>query len=173
MKYCPFCCSPLKGSGNHQKTCTKCAFTDYNNPRPTASIIIQRNNKILMAKRAWHPFRGYWDLIGGFVDYYETPEEAVVREVKEETGLIIKNPKLVRVAKGKYTNYDTKQRLSIIDHQFIVKSFKGDPVASDDVALIKWFSKKDIPLIDKIAFENIRSLIKLYKTGSLTEDSKV
>jgi ADP-ribose pyrophosphatase YjhB (NUDIX family) len=168
MKYCPFCRSPLKNSVNHQKSCTKCAYTYYNNPRSTASIIIQNNDKILMAKRAWHPFKGYWDLIGGFVDYYETPEEAVIREVKEETGLIINDPKLIRIAKGIYTDYDTKQKLSVIDHQFILKDFTGNPIATDDVAEIKWFSKQDLPPMKKIAaFENIRSLIELFKTSRL------
>jgi len=169
MLYCPFCRSPLKSGAKHQKSCTKCSFTDYNNPRPTASILIIKNDKLLMAKRAWHPLKGYWDLIGGFVDYYETPEEAVIREVKEEVRIDIKKPKLIRVAKGIYTDYDTKQRLSIIDHQFIVKSFQGKPVATDDVASIKWFSKSKLPPMNKISFENIKSLIRLYKSGEIED----
>jgi ADP-ribose pyrophosphatase len=58
--------------------------------RTVAVIIEFPDNKILLVKRATVVFKGYWALPGGRVDAGETVEQAVVREVKEETGLHVK-----------------------------------------------------------------------------------
>ena len=58
--------------------------------KTAAAIIIFPTNKILLIKRWTIVFRGFWALHGGKVDAGETVEEAVVREVREETGLKVK-----------------------------------------------------------------------------------
>lgn len=58
--------------------------------RTVTAIIEFQNNKILLVKRGTVVFKGYWALPGGRVDSGETIEQAVVREVKEETGLDVK-----------------------------------------------------------------------------------
>lgn len=58
--------------------------------RPAVYGIIVRGDKILFVSE-----RSFYHMPGGGVNLGETPEEAVVREVKEETGLDISNPKLV------------------------------------------------------------------------------
>ncbi len=62
--------------------------------RKTARAIIIKDNKILLMYR--NKFgEEYYSLIGGAIEVNETPEEALFREVKEETTLIINSPKLV------------------------------------------------------------------------------
>jgi len=51
------------------------------------SALIVRDGKVLLVRRGKEPFLGYWSLPGGGVEAGETPEEAVMREVREETGL--------------------------------------------------------------------------------------
>jgi 8-oxo-dGTP diphosphatase len=57
--------------------------------RTVTAIIEFAEDKILLVKRGTVVFKGYWALPGGRVDAGESIEKAVVREVKEETGLNI------------------------------------------------------------------------------------
>ena len=61
-------------------------------PRPTCSAIIVKDGKVLLQKRSdkVSTFSGYWATPGGRIDYGETAEEAVKREVKEEMGVDFK-----------------------------------------------------------------------------------
>ncbi len=56
---------------------------------PIAGTIVEKNNKVLMVRRNFEPNKNKLDLPGGYVEKGETPEQAAVREFKEETGLKI------------------------------------------------------------------------------------
>ncbi|MFA4833798.1 MAG: NUDIX hydrolase [Patescibacteria group bacterium] len=99
-KFCPSCTTKLSRKLiDKQKllSCPKCGFVFWNNPKPVVSVILNKEGKILLIKRAQKPLIGYWCLPGGYVDYYEKPEEATIREVKEETNLNVKIKKLIGV----------------------------------------------------------------------------
>ena len=59
----------------------------YKNPRLTVDGAVLKDNKVLLIKRKYDPFKGKWALPGGFVEYGEKVEDAVIREIYEETGL--------------------------------------------------------------------------------------
>lgn len=89
FRYCPECGS----SGFHEhnatsKRCGDCGFTYYFNPRAAVvAVIVNEANELLVCRRAKDPCKGTLDLPGGFCESFETAEESVRREVKEETGL--------------------------------------------------------------------------------------
>ena len=69
----------------------------YKSPKLTVDAIITKNDKILLIKRRRKPFKDFWALPGGFVNYGEKVEDAVIREVLEETNLECKIEKLLGV----------------------------------------------------------------------------
>ena len=73
--------------GNKRYHCIHCKSIHYQNPRPTATLIVPKNNKILFVRRAYEPAKGCWSLPGGFLEMGETLEEGALRELKEETNL--------------------------------------------------------------------------------------
>ena len=90
--YCPMCGSKHFMINNEKsRKCDNCGFTYYANPcSATAAFIINGNNELLVTKRGKEPAKGTLDLPGGFVDMDETAEEGMAREIKEETGIEVK-----------------------------------------------------------------------------------
>ena len=73
--------------GNMRYHCPKCKTIHYQNPKPTATLIVPKNNQILFVRRAFEPAKGCWSLPGGFLELGETLKEGALRELKEETNL--------------------------------------------------------------------------------------
>ncbi len=75
----------------------------------TVKGIVIYNNKILIMKKVKPSSDGYgyWELPGGGLEYGETPHEALIRELKEETGLTIKVIKPVYTFTAIRPNYQT------------------------------------------------------------------
>ena len=154
-KYCSICGAELKKQ-NGNLACVKCSFVNYRNPRPTVTGLILHKNKLLLTKRARSPFKNWWDLPGGFVERGETAEQALIRELKEETGLDIWGLKFFGTYKGVFHSLsDPFDVLSIV---YCAKSPTGQLQALDDVSESKWFSKNEIPT--KIAFDSNQEIIK-------------
>lgn len=89
FEYCPICGAKTFVEQNVKaKKCTTCGFTYYFNPSSAVACFIRNaKGELLLVRRGKEPAKGTLDLPGGFVDMYETGEEAARREVKEETGL--------------------------------------------------------------------------------------
>ena len=85
--YCPVCGSQHFDINNFKsKRCQDCGFTYYANPcSATAAFIVNDRQEMLVVRRAKEPAKGTLDLPGGFVDMYETVEDGMRREIKEET----------------------------------------------------------------------------------------
>ena len=89
FRYCPKCGSKHFDIHNEKsKQCKDCGFVYYFNPSSASvALILNKQNELLVCRRAKEPAKGTLDLPGGFIDMAETGEEGVAREVKEETGL--------------------------------------------------------------------------------------
>lgn len=90
FRYCPCCTAPLdrvERDGVERLVCPRCDFVRWENPVPVVAAIVEHEGKIVLARNAlWPP--GMFALITGFMEKTDdTPEGAVLREVKEELGL--------------------------------------------------------------------------------------
>lgn len=91
MIYCPECTSPLQYrllDGVERKACTSstCHFVHWENPIPVVAVLVYYLDKIVLARNAQWPSERF-SVITGYLERDETPEQAVVREVREELGL--------------------------------------------------------------------------------------
>ena len=73
--------------GGTRYHCTSCKTIHYQNPKPTATLILPKKDTILLVRRAFEPEKGVWSLPGGFLELGETLEQGAKRELKEETNL--------------------------------------------------------------------------------------
>ena len=91
FRFCPQCGSERFVDNNVQsKRCLDCGLIYYINPKAAVvALITNEQGDILVCRRDKDPARGSLDLRGGFTDLDETAEEAVAREVREETSLIV------------------------------------------------------------------------------------
>lgn len=77
--------------------------------KEVAKIILINDNKVLLHLRdnkEYLPSANMWSLLGGIIDEGEKPEETIIREIKEEIGIEIKNPTLIKVQNRKEVDLD-------------------------------------------------------------------
>ena len=91
FRFCPKCGSEnFRENNEKSKKCADCGFTYYfNSSAAVVAVIENAEGEILVATRAKDPAKGTFDLPGGFIDMHESGEDAIRREVHEETGLLI------------------------------------------------------------------------------------
>lgn len=119
-------------------------------PYVTVDAIIELPEGIVIIKRSNPPFG--WALPGGFVDYGESLEDAVIREAKEETDLDLIDPKQFHT----YSDPQRDPRFHTIGTVFIAQA-KGIPKAGDDAAGLKVVKLSEIKNID-FAFDHKKIL---------------
>ncbi len=125
------------------------------NPVLTVDAIIEIDGGIILIKRK-NPPPG-WAIPGGFVDYGETLEDAVIREAKEETGLDINLSRQFHT----YSTPKRDPRHHTVSTIFIATS-SGKPAAGDDAAEAKTFTRENLP--EEIAFDH-RQILEDYFEG--------
>jgi ADP-ribose pyrophosphatase YjhB (NUDIX family) len=78
---------PHAADSRERLTCSRCGFIHYENPKVLVWCLAHWGEKMLMCRRAIEPARGLWNPPAGFVEAGETLEEAMARELEEETGI--------------------------------------------------------------------------------------
>lgn len=114
-------------------------MADHKSPRLTVDAIIRMpGGRIVLVQRRFPPLG--WALPGGFVEYGESVEDAVVRESQEETGLAI------RLVRQFHTYSDPKRdpRHHTVSVCFLAEA-QGVPRAGDDAGGVGVFLKDELP----------------------------
>lgn len=162
FKYCPKCgSSHFEIHNEKSKHCTDCGFTYYfNSSAATVAFILNHRGELLVCQRGKEPAKGTLDLPGGFIDMYETGEEGVTREVKEETGLMVTNARYLFSLPNTYLY--SGFLVHTLDLFFVCTVENDDRLqAMDDVAASGW-----VPLdkIDPEAFglDSVRTGIQRF-----------
>ena len=123
------------------KRCQECGRDDYQNPSVTVDAVATREGvdglELLMIKRGKDPqeWEGMWAFPGGFVDYGEDPEDAVIRELLEETGVVGKYPLALTIL-GKPGRDPRKHCVGLF--YLVEVDSDSEPVGGDDAIDAQW-----------------------------------
>ena len=160
-KYCPRCGAEMvdkRIDHEERKVCPVCGFVFYHNPVPAAGVVIEKDNKILLVKRKYEPYKGDWSCPAGFMEYDESPEQCAIREIKEELNVDVELDGLFGVYSGKD---DPRTHAVLIMYWAKIKG--GELKPGDDAEEIGFFAKEEIP--QNIAFLAHRQIIKEFFEG--------
>lgn len=102
--------------------------------RVVAAIIIE-NGKVFATQRGYGEFKDGWEFPGGKIEQGETPEEAIVREIKEELDTVVEVRELLDTVEYDYPNFHLSMDC------FICKIKSGDLVLKEHEAA-KWLTKE-------------------------------
>jgi 8-oxo-dGTP diphosphatase len=110
----------------------------------------------LLVKRSIEPFRGCWDIPGGFLEADEHPRAGAVREVREETGLEVRLTGLFGFYMGRYSYGDEGDHC--LNIYFLAEVVGGKERPNDDAVELAWFSPGELP--EAIAFDHARQVLE-------------
>lgn len=116
----------------------------HDHPLIGAGILAIENGKVLLIKRGNEPNKGLWSIPGGLVKLGESPEEAAIREFKEETGLNAIIEKLLGIFNIVIKDNEGKIKYHYIVVDYLGKVIGGELKPGSDVLDAKWFDINEL-----------------------------
>ena len=162
--YCPHCGAPLADGlkfGRMRRVCRYCGFIHFVEPKVAVAALVSDGARVLLVRRAAVPRIGFWALPAGYMDADELPDEAVAREVAEETGMTIRVRGLLGVAP--LAGWVERRGILVL---YQAEPVSGELVACDDVSEARWFTRAEIPW-EELAFESTVQFLREWLTASL------
>ena len=162
FKHCPQCgeCR-LEIRDPKSVKCISCGFVYYHNPGAVAIGIVRHDEKIILTKRASEPGKGLLALPGGFVDYEESLEEALGRELREELNIAVKESRYLCSYWEKYTYREIKY-YTIVTF-FVVEAENAMEVKiNEELSDYLWIDHREIDQ-SQLAFASDRVALAMYE----------
>ena len=131
--------------GRDRPTCPKCGFADFMHVQIGANAVVERDGAVLLVRLNYGPRNGSWSLPGGLLENDETPEQAAIRETKEETGFDVALDGLLSVwLRPGFPILVVNYRAHIVGGEL--------RVAPDEASEASFFPKTELPALDNIAW---------------------
>jgi ADP-ribose pyrophosphatase YjhB (NUDIX family) len=153
ITFCPQCATRVEQrpfEGKLRPTCPGCGYIAFIDPKVAATVLIERDGRLLLIRRAIDPGRGQWCFPGGYVDFGEDPASAAVRECREETGLEVDQVTLLDVS--------FNGRVIVITYAAQADA-ASEPRAADDADGVGWFPPDALP---PLAFDSMTRPIAVW-----------
>jgi len=119
-----------------------------NRPIVGVGAVIVCEGKILLEKRKSAPGKGKWSVPGGLVELGERIEQAVIREVKEETGLEVEKPRLIDVVDDVSLDEKGAIKYHFVIVDYVINVMRGVPKAASDAEDLKWVPFSEVEKYD-------------------------
>jgi len=160
IKYCPKCGSPeFIVSCKKSFKCKACKFHFFiNSSAAVAALVSDDKGKLMLVTRGIQPDYGKLDLPGGFVDPGESAENAIIRELQEELGMVIKSLHYIGSEPNKYVF--SGYTVFTLDLAFkVIPETLEDLKSMDDILNYKFYSEEELNYND-IAAQSIKKFVK-------------
>jgi ADP-ribose pyrophosphatase YjhB (NUDIX family) len=115
------------------------------------AVIVDRHlehHRVLLIRRGQPPLLGEWSLPGGVLECGETLREAVVREAREETGLVVETSVMRGVFERVILDDEGRVRYHYVLIDFLCRPVGGDLKAGSDAADVRWFASDELPALN-------------------------
>jgi mutator protein MutT len=130
-------------------------------PKVTVGAVVRDDNgRVLITRRNVEPFKGKWCIPGGHLDFNERAEDGVRREVKEETGLDLRDVKFFMFSE----EFLPERNWHAIALIFIAQA-EGKITFNEEVSETVWISEKEFPKFE-YAFNHKAILTKYFREAS-------
>ena len=106
--------------------------------------MILRGSRVLLIERGREPLKGYWSIPGGAVETGETLDQALRREVLEETGLKVEPVELVEVFERITRDGRGRAEYHYVLLDYLCRAHRGKLCAADDCSKAKWVDRKSL-----------------------------
>jgi phosphoribosylformylglycinamidine cyclo-ligase len=134
--------------------CPACRFVLYQNPAAAAAgLVVDREGRVLLVRRALDPYRGHWALPAGYQEIDEHPARAAEREVLEETGLAVEACELFELM---FVPGSVRRPANLA--VFLCRVVGGALRSGDDAIDVRWFALGELPR--EIGFDNAELLLE-------------
>ncbi|MFG0262346.1 MAG: NUDIX domain-containing protein [Novipirellula sp. JB048] len=168
--FCPHCGTPNRDLGRIPFRCGACGFANFFGPcGAVGALVTNGQGQLLLVRRARDPERGKWGLPGGFVDRRETVEQALAREVFEETQLSISAPLFLMSYPNDYRYGGIV--VSVIDLFFVCQVEVDREIRLQESELSEYrYVERDSPLFDQMAFPSNRIAIEFWLSSTASRE---
>ena len=138
--------------GRVRPVCLACGNVVYLNPLPAVAAVLIQSGRVLLIRRGVDPGAGLWALPSGFMEQGESPEDALCREVLEETGVACSPGKLISA-----TTHDDHVFGHVVVLAYTATCVDATALAGDDAVEAHWFETTHLP---RMAFESHLGIIQ-------------
>jgi ADP-ribose pyrophosphatase YjhB (NUDIX family) len=163
--FCPRCGASRDHGEENRFRCSRCGTVLFFNPASAvAAFLAGERGRVLFVRRARDPGKGLLGLPGGFVDFGESAEEALRREVREEVGVELASIRYLGSCPNTYDYLSIRYRTTDL---FFVSEGADLSCARplDDVASLVWRDPKDVDPAE-LAFDSMRWALARFLTSS-------
>jgi NAD+ diphosphatase len=136
-RFCPACGAALLiTDAGFSRTCPGCGAQHFPRTDPAVIVLVEHDGRVLLGRQAGWP-TGRYSVLAGFVGPGESLEEAVIREVKEESGITVRDPRFVGSQPWPFP--------SSVMLGFEAHSDGGEPVPRDgELEDVRWFTREEV-----------------------------
>ena len=137
FRYCPQCQTALTIKDVDHKlrsVCPSCGFIRFRNPAPVISLLIVKDDQVLLGKRSSEPGQGKWATPSGYIEYEDDFLTTAIREAKEETGLDVELKSIIQVVSS-----FTSPGYHFLAVYLLAGVVGGELAAGDDLLDVAWF----------------------------------